>query len=351
MIILTKLDDPQVKMALMAISDMSATIRLKSHDFSLKLGNPQSQMLVNNQRATEQILASFYCKAGLDIDKLEEIRNQSQSEINKIFEKREAEAIAKSTSIKKSIRADVNKRIKNLTRIPYPPVPGSLAPYYIVHSPLFIGRTLGIVLTDWNNEPDNSWAKITFDDEIGGYYGSNELKSLYFWFIWENPSNNWAVISAFCPLSVNGYVKVTAKGGLLPETISGNRTCSLDVSASMQVYEWWDAKDYPNNTPKQEPSQSKDIASLDAESGGWYSPDDSNDTYIGAEYDLSYEVLAVPPNGMVVFMIGLSLYFEAQGDGKVHVDFSNEGFEVFCPWIYISVLNSISVGPGPRPEV
>ena len=66
---------------------------------------------------------------------------------------------------------------------------------------------------------------------------------------------------------------------------------------------------------------------------------------ISGETDLSAMLFAVPPNAQVIFEAALSLGYGNDG-GNIEADFESGDFQIMCPFVALSLLNSPPVVVG-----
>ncbi len=63
---------------------------------------------------------------------------------------------------------------------------------------------------------------------------------------------------------------------------------------------------------------------------------------VNRSYFVDYSMFMIPPNGTVVFevgvLIGYSISQFGHDDGNIHADFTNGDREVSCPAVWIQIL-------------
>ena len=323
-------DESQIKMALTAAKDLAAARDARRQD------SPPSQADIHarseiaaNRRAADNLLASSFIKAGFEVDKFEELLAQNRSALRRIAEIRKAEAVGRSSSAKETLRHAVEGRRKvmeHLADVTAPESPTVAAPklYELLDRPFTILPTPGVYVHAEQLEPANSWAKITVDSE------SDAEDELSFYFLWQNPNNTHAVIDVNAYLVLNGFCQAGSEGGYL----AGLRYSSLDLFARLNLLEWWNQ---PPASPLWQVDQSQHALHISTSTGGYFDDNatESEDVFRG--YDLSYNLLLVPPGGVVVFEVALYVR-HASSEGWISADFASGDFEVLCPGVLIGML-------------
>jgi hypothetical protein len=273
----------------------------------------------------EQIFASFLRNSKFDVDKLEGLRTRSTADLQRFVEIAKAQAIKGSAKAKKAVRSDVASRlsaIKHLGRLAKQPALPTLItldkPFLIWASPH------SNILYDSHIEPYNSWAKINITST------ASRQDKLSFYFLWENPSDYYAGINVSTSLALNGHCSAFANGSISYLWHVGGNTSSLYIQADFNPWQWWD------QPPTLIHPGTKSVLSLVANAGFL---DDTEAQSVSGVFDLSSNMLAIPPKGVMVFEVALSISC-AIDDGNIDVNFNDSNFEIVCPSVAISLLTS-----------
>jgi hypothetical protein len=280
-------DESQIKMALTAASDLAAARDARRPYSTLRQADVSERSeVVANRRRVENLLASSFTKAGFEVDKFDELLAQNRSALRRIAERRKAEAVERSSSVKGTLSHGVDgqrKAIKHLADVTplEPPIVAAPKFYEILDRPFLIWPTLGVFSDDSHYEPWNSWAKITLDSDSGA--GSGYLS---FYFLWRNPRDSNAVINVVAYMVLNGFCLAGSGGGYFP----GDRFSRLVVSPRLDLWEWWNQ---PPTLPSFQLDQSQIALHLETDTGEWFDRNDTDSGGVSRGYDLYYNMFLV----------------------------------------------------------
>jgi hypothetical protein len=126
----------------------------------------RSETLKTNRRVGEDLFTSFLTKAGFDVEKFEKIREENQTELNRILEEMETECAQQSSAVKDALGHDVDRLRKSMEHFeedfPHFPKPIVLdSPFLIAKYSNPPSQPESIVILDYHIEPWNSWVKAT----------------------------------------------------------------------------------------------------------------------------------------------------------------------------------------------
>jgi hypothetical protein len=272
-----------------------------------------------SQRPVENLAASHLTTAGFEIDKLEKIREQHQTELRRILEERKADAVKHSYDAKDAIRYGVDSRLKNVELLPVPPK------YELLNTPFLIWWTQGIDFPEIQYEPLNSRAQFRIQSDDGISYDE-----MSFYFLWDNPSDRHAVINVDGYLVVDGFCIGRSEGGFLP----GFRYSTISLNAQLHLLEWWNQ---PPTEPLPQFGQSQNVLSLSTNTGGFMDSDAVEFEHVFRGYDLRYELFVIPPREVVVIEVAFSLLY-GSSHGSIDIDFASGNFQVMCPAVLLAIL-------------
>ena len=147
-----------------------------------------------------------------------------------------------------------------------------------------------------------------------------------FYFYWANPYQDYAVINAATFMSASGHLRAHA-----PWTVGVN-TSEVDAWALFNLWFGW---------PTEVTSSNYDAAYLGAIGafGSTFTGGDVEGTSISSGDSLSTTMFAVPPNDVVVFEVAVELDC-ANDSGNIDADFASGDFQIACPVVVFSLLNS-----------
>jgi hypothetical protein len=313
-----------IREALITARSMTAARDARhAHARPAKLRTPTDRRLLDGA------LAAGLAKAGVNVGLWEEELAKSRTGGRRRLEVLKADAVRRSGGYAKELRSGVEGRRKVLDMLAGA---GPAAEYVSLDSPFTIEPTSGITLNNSIITPWNSLAKISFHDsnEGGAWLEDIGTDELTFWFNWENLTDGYALVNVHGFLLLNGFCTANSQGGFWDV----DRSASLSLDANLNLLEWWNQ---PATTPLPQANQSQPALRLEADSSGWWADDDTEYALVFRGYDLSYELLAVPPGGTLLIGVALSISFDLN-DAAVVVDFASGEFEVMCPFVYLNIL-------------
>jgi hypothetical protein len=200
--------------------------------------------------------------------------------------------------------------------------------YHLLNTPFLIWPTNSVDLEASEIVPANSWAK--FRARIGtnrSFFGD-----VKFYYLWDNPNDKFAVINADGYSIFHGTAFVGVGGGNFP----ANRSASVRLTATLQIFEWWNQ---PPTSPFVQPDQSAEILNLRVSAGGFFEVGaiDLRNVFRGS--DLRHTLMLVPPRGVVVFAVTTAASMgTGQDNGLAEIDFASGEFMVGSPAVLVTVL-------------
>jgi hypothetical protein len=329
---MTRPDVAGIREALIAARDITA-----ARDARHAHARPRAQLRTpTDRRLLDGALAAGLAKAGVDVGQWEGELAKSRTRGRARLDELKADAVRQSAAHAEELRSGVEGRRKALDLLAS--TGQSAAPEYVtLDSPFLIWTRPLMALDDSTIEPWNSRAKITFERSNFGGSGTALLEDigteeLSCYFLWDNPGTGWALVTVDGFLVLNGFCTANSHGGY-----SGGGSAALDLDASLNILEW--GSQPPPTTPLPQADQSAPALKLKADSSGWFSDDDTKYALVFRGFDLRYELLAVPPGGVLVLDVSLSISYDLM-DGSVAADFASGDFGVICPFVSIHVLAS-----------
>jgi len=160
-----------------------------------------------SQQAISQLLMPVLTRGGFPFDQFERIQGQRRAELQRIVEGERAHAIKESSSARVRLRDAAASDLKGFEAIADPSV-------FVLDTPFLIW---GYAI--WGDahpveashiEARKSWAKIRMDEHsrIGSTY------YLTFFFIWDNPRDQWIITNIDANVTVNGYCQLYSYGAI-----------------------------------------------------------------------------------------------------------------------------------------
>jgi hypothetical protein len=84
--------------------------------------------------------------------------------------------------------------------------------------------------------------------------------------------------------------------------------------------------------------QSQDVVTLDALVNGTFEVGDYESSGINGYYGFNYDQLVIPPGGVTIFEVSVSIGHAIFGHGNTSIDFASGDFEAVCPAVLLAIL-------------
>jgi hypothetical protein len=282
------------------------------------------------RRQGERFLTSSLKRTGFELAAYEKIRAQGQTELRRLLKEQRAAAVKRSSSVKKQVLAGLAGWRRTIDRFRDGTVSSTFVPAFaVVDTPFIIWPTHGLELIDSRIQPWNNAAKIRAQ-----WQATSGAENLRFIYVWENPSDRWAIVNVESNLGLNGSCDEFEEGGILSGSVS-----NLSVDAVLNVWEWWNQ---PPTSPFPQPTQSQHVLSLSADGGGFLSGlggGTVKSASVRGTFDLRRNLFLLPPNGVAVFEATLRFSYSNFDGGMIQIDFASGDFEVVCPAVVIAILS------------
>ncbi|MGA8595883.1 MAG: hypothetical protein WB676_14285 [Bryobacteraceae bacterium] len=186
--------------------------------------------------------------------------------------------------------------------------------------------------------PSDSFVKFLVDTSEG-----SDSTQFVFYFWWENEQSSFALVNVNTSLILNGTCGVSAA----PSVLFGN-SASISLSANLTLLQWWEQ---PPTQPLYQDSQMQFIVGLLAYTGAsldFGSPDVKKKDFNFSPFNLSYSMLAVPPQSGVLIEVALQMDYSFDG-GELDIseyamaNFNSGDNFVMCPFVQLEILTASSV--------
>jgi hypothetical protein len=308
-----KISTAELKKAILAVE----AERLK-HPAAFRPDRAQRATLQKSRQASDKIVSGFLKEAGLDFKKLQALQEQRGAELERMIAKHKTDALRLASRQKNTLFSSIAARSKALgdlaTRSGFFPYPS-----FTLDTPFFIGSMSGIDISDSVAVPFGSWAKFKFSTSQSG------TQKVAFYFYWTNPFQEYAVINAATDMEAAGHLK--AHG---PWAFFGMNFSSVHATALFSLY------------------GSAGPVAVTAHASAWLGGcgavgevigDDTEGTSILSGVSLNTTMFPVAPGDVVVFEVALALDYE-NDSGDIEADFETGDFQIACPVVVFSLLNS-----------
>lgn len=240
---------------------------------------------------------------------------------------------ARSTAIKNprvtksalaKLAADRIKAFKVLAAVD---VPGTQ--YTLLNAPFDISSTAGMPLTSAQIVPSNSSAKFKLHVEDG----PDPSNTVNFSYVWVNPSDKYVVMNVHGYIIFHGHCQLGAGGGFFP----GDRFYRLQIDGRLDIFDW--SQENPVSIPPAF-DQSVNVYTTSEDQGRWSEVGavDAKDIFRG--YDLSRELLVVPPHATMGFVMTASFVCGTGDDSSlVDLDFASGNFQLGSPAVLLAIVS------------
>lgn len=302
-------------------SILAAEAERAKHPAPFRPDRAQRATLQKSRQASEKMVSGSLKEAGLDLKNFHALHEQRGAELERMVAKHKADALRSAKQHKDALYSSIAAQSKAL---------GDLAsrsdffpyPTFTLDTPFLIWS---IPLTDISDSaavPFGSWAKFDFKTS------QTVTQKVGFYFYWPNPYQDYAVINAATFMSATGHLRSHAPWGW------GTNVSSVTATALFNLWFGW---------PTGVTSSAGDSGWLGA-TGALSTPfigPDVEASSISSGISLNTTMFAVPPNDVVVFEVALEIDCE-NDSGNIDADFASGDFQIACPVVVFSLLNSPS---------
>jgi len=283
---------------------------------------PSDEKKTASRQAMDKLLEEALRKAGLDLDKVEALRKQSESEMLERIAKLRAEADEQDSAREETVRRAINNWRNAIVQFTTPTPPADSFQRFLLNTASEIFSTSRITLASKQIAPANNTAQFKLQTKQTVL----PAEEVSFGFFWQNPSDKYALINVDGYLVLTGLCRATSEGGTFPD----DRECSLSVDANLHLHELW-------NQPPTTYDQSQNALTLSVESGGFNDPRKTIAQNLFRGFDLQYTLVLVPPNGALMFEVACSLRCKIS-HGEADYTFQVFGRQAMCPGLLITLL-------------
>lgn len=308
----------ELKKAILAVE----AERLK-HPARFHPDRAQRAALQKGRKDAEKAVSAFLSKAGMDLKKFKALQEKRSAELERMVAKHKAEAIKLASQRKDTIYSSIAAQAAALSKVaaksgffPYPT--------FTLDTPFLIWT---IPLTDISDSaavPFGSFAKFKFKTS------RTITQKVGFYFYWPNPYQDYAVINAATFMSATGHLTAHA-----PWTFWSN---SSEVYAYSVLNLWLG---WPTPTAVNSSNSASAFLGSTGALGGGVIGGDTQGTSVSSGVSLNTTMFPVPPNTVVVFEVAIELDCSVDdSDGYIEADFESGDFQIACPVVVFSLLNS-----------
>ena len=311
-----KISRTAIKKAILAVEAERARHPAKARPY-----RAQHAFLQKNRRASETMASRLLKEFGVDMQKLQELREQRSVELERIVASHKVDALHTASQHKDTLRSSIVEQSKALRDLVsqngfFP------NPSFNLDTPLLIWSIPSPqIVSDSAEVPFGSWAKFKFSTSQ-----ADGTQKVGFYFDWVNPFSDYAVINAATFMAATGYLTANAPWGL------ASNGGSVEAWAMLNLWFGW---------PSDVTSISNDTEFL-GDTGAFsqfFIGGDTEGSSISSGVGMSATMFAVPPGELVLFEVAIALIYDNQGS-NVEADFESGDFKIACPVVVFSLLNS-----------
>lgn len=331
----------QIKNALAAFNEREAATRRGRPRADLRPAPAQDELA-----QLQSLLA-----ANPDLGKLAEILRRRRGARRKglltLQEHMRSEAQRSQAAAAASVAAGIRARRHALSLLAQP----FTASYVTLDEPFLIWELPHPELNifrDSNIESFGSWVKILL--ETNSSPGGFQKTDFRFYFLWENPTDHYAVANVSSSFSVNGQAVAWGGGGILIGDMA-----ILDVTAYLSAVRWsgWADND-ETQYPIFDQSANKNVVHLVAWGGSWFEDDHPDSATFDPQtaYDVRAQMIAIPGRAVTLFEVGLRVewsFFNLTASGEDPVDdfgqsitldlaYDPPAYMARCPMVELEIL-------------
>jgi len=275
------------------------------------------------RRASEKMAREFLREAGLDMKELEALQRQRSVELERVVKQHKADALRRASRQRDALHSSVRAQSQALQSLA---ARGGFLPnpFFVLDTPFLILSPPG---SDSAAVPWGSWAKSDVKTST-----SQGTQYVSFFFAWENPNPlvAYSGINALTFMSATGYLKAHSPWDWGFHNKSWVKA-SAQVSCVINLFG-------PHLT-----SPSVFVGEATASSSLWSGGYDAQS--ISAERYLSVSMVGVPSISSVIFEVDLVVSY-GNDRGDIEADFKSGNFQIACPFVAFSLLNSPPVATG-----
>jgi hypothetical protein len=178
--------------------------------------------------------------------------------------------------------------------------------------------------------PKESFAKVSF--QKSGQQLLPQVHEVTFYYFWENPSENTALVNIETYLVLKGHCQANVDRPSLGNFFAEG---DLHIRAELELLEWWNQ---PPTSPLFQTSQKLEALHLHVNAFGPFSPGETKLKSLFDGYDLKYSLFAVPPKRAAVFRVSMSATHNVWQNGFFKVDFLSKDHLVLCPYLQLELV-------------
>ena len=274
-----------------------------------------------DRQAASKLLESALAKAEIDLEPLKALQSQREAAAREQIARIKAEANEQSSAALSTVEYTIQawrNDIGNLSTLQLPPN----IQRFLLDTASEIATTPGLAPVAKHIGPQNNSARFHLESTGSGF------EQVDFGFLWKNPSDQSALVNVDGYLILNGICQILVSGDFF------GISSGVQIDAFLRIHQLWNS---PPTSPAPQSSQYQLALDMALDNPGPFSGGDISSENLFRGFDLQYSTLVVPPLASAGFEI-LCQIFYANDDGEVTLFFSDQGRQVLCPGVLLTVM-------------
>lgn len=279
------------------------------------------------RKATAKLIAKAIPNLSTQAKAFDAVVAKHMKEGDAALKKARAGAIKDSRGQKTAIAHLAAQKVKAYEVLSAVNVPGTQ--YHLLNTPFEISSSAGMPLTSSAIVPSNSSAKFKLHVEDG----PDVTNTASFKYVWVNPSEKYVVVNVHGYIIFRGHVQYGVGGGFF----GGDRNITVSVNGRLEIF------DLSNPDPVSVPpvaDQSVNVYYAHEDQGDWFSVGAVGAKDIFRGYDLSHELLVVPPHATMGFNMTAAFTCNTGDDESlIDLDFASGNFQLGSPAVLLAIVS------------
>ena len=275
----------------------------------------------SDRRAAGKLLESTLTKAGVDLEPLKALRIQREAATREQIARIKAEADEHSSATRSAVEYTIQawrKDIGNLSTLQPPPN----VQRFLLDTASEIATTPGLDPVAKQIGPQDNSARFHFESTDSGF------EQVDFGFLWQNPSDQSALVNVDGYLILNGLCQVLVSGDFF------GISSGVEIRTFLRIHQLWNS---PPTSPAPQSSQFQRALQIDLDNPGPFSGGEISSESLFRGFDLQYSSFMVPPLAPAGFEMLCEIFYY-NDDGEVNLFFSDRDRQVLCPGVLLTVM-------------
>ena len=275
----------------------------------------------SDRRAAGKLLESTLTKAGVDLEQLKALQSQRKAAAREQIARIKAEADEQSSAALSTVEYTIQAWRNDIEKLSTLQPPPNIQ-RFLLDTASEIATTPGLEPVAKHIGPQNNSAQFHLSPRTSGF------EQVDFGFLWKNPSDQSAMVNVDGYLILNGICQILVSGDFFGDF------SNVQIDAFLRIHQLWNS---PPTSPAPQSSQFQRALDMVLDNPGPFSGGDISSENLFRGFDLQFSTLVVPPLASAGFEILCQIFF-SNDDGEVTLFFSNQGRQVLCPGVLLTVM-------------